>query len=84
MFSFYLMFLYLVNAQPQVNLYYTDWISENDDVFFHHCLRVVVFDQVQADVEHLFYCLSEFPSQSQAIINKKTPNFTFAELSTLR
>jgi hypothetical protein len=36
----YFTFLHLIVAAPQINLYYTDWVYESDNVIQHDCLRI--------------------------------------------
>jgi hypothetical protein len=41
----YFILVHLIVSTPQINLYYTDWVSqsesENDNALQHDCLRVV-------------------------------------------
>jgi len=60
--------LHLILAHPQFNLYYTDWIEKDENVFFHDCLRTVKYEFTES--ESLFYCLSEFSSDFHFVIDK--------------
>ena len=84
MFLFGLILLHLINAHPQLNLFYTDQVYEDENIFLHDCIRVVEFsDQLEfifTESEHLFYCLSESASQFHINIDKDIPNFTFVQL----
>jgi hypothetical protein len=78
----YLMQLYLIVAVPQLNLHYTDWISESDNDFQHNCLRIDFSnDMNMMESEMIFYCLSELPSKFKIENNDLVSNFTFSELS---
>jgi hypothetical protein len=77
----YFIQLQLILAVPQLNLYYTDWISEiesdNDNDLQHDCLRIGFFDSVYVKkLEMISYCLSELPSKFNFL-----SKFTFLELS---
>jgi len=73
----------LVISQSQFNFYYTDWINENDHVFFHDCIRIVHSNELsKTEWQHIFYCLSEFPSKIKLIIDEKLPYLTFIQLKT--
>jgi len=83
MFSVSLILLHLINAHPQLNLYYTDEVYEDENVFYHDCLRMVGmmgFEKEKLDVENFFYCLSESPSQFHINTDKTISKFTFDEL----
>jgi len=78
-----LIFLQLINAHPQFNLYYTDEVYQDENGFYHDCLRVVGMTdsaEKKLDVENLFYCLSESPSQFHINIDKSISKLTFDEL----
>jgi len=88
MFFVSLILLHLINAHPQLNLYYTDEVYEDENVFYHDCLRAVEItdptkkkkDKEISDMENLLYCLSESPSQFYINIDKTISKFTFDEL----
>ena len=46
-YFFYFIFLHLIVATPQFNLYYTDWVSESDNDLQHNCLRIDVNIDIQ-------------------------------------
>jgi len=77
----YFIGLHVILAHPQFNLYYTDWIEKNENVFFHDCLRAMMHDSEES--ESLFYCLGEFPSDFHFIVDKAVQNFTFSQLRKL-
>jgi len=78
MFLFSLIVLHLINAHPQLNLYYTDEVYQDQNEFYHDCLRVV--GMTDFEKENLFYCLSESPSQFHINIDETISKFTFDEL----
>ena len=83
MFLVSLIFLHLINAHPQLNLYYTDEVYQDDNGFYHDCLRVVGmtdYAETKVDMENLFYCLSESSSQFHINIDESISKFTFDEL----
>ena len=92
MILFSLILLHLINAHPQLNLYYTDEVYVDENVFYHDCLRAVEItdptkkkkDKEISDMENLFYCLSESPSQFYINIDKTISKFTFDEQIGLR
>jgi len=75
--------LYIILAHPPFNLYYTDWIEKNENIFFHDCLRVVMYEINKLGSESLFYCLSEFLSDLHFVVDKAVRNFTFFQLRKL-
>jgi hypothetical protein len=80
----YFIQLRLILAVPQLNLYYTDWISESesDNDLQHDCLRIDFFDSVYAKkLEMISYCLSELPSKFKIETVDLLSKFTFLELS---
>ncbi|CAF3392918.1 unnamed protein product [Rotaria sp. Silwood2] len=80
---------YLFNfivATPQINLHYTDWISENEshNILQHDCLRIVAsIDKTNVSREIISYCMNELPSKFYIEKNDMFPKYTFAELSKL-
>ena len=83
MFLISLIFLHLINAHPQFNLYYTDEVYQDENGFYHDCLRVVGMTdsaEKKLDMENFFYCLSESPSQFHINIDKSISKLTFDEL----
>ena len=80
-FFFSLIIIRLINGHLHLNLYYTGWINENEDIFFHDCIRMVFLNAHEPNEwENVFYCLSEFPSQFQLMINNNLPSLTFSKL----
>jgi len=83
MFLISLIFLHLINAHPQFNLYYTDEVYQDDNGFYHDCLRVTGMEDSEKeefDVGSFFYCFSESPSQFHINIDKSISKFTFDQL----
>jgi len=83
MFLISLIFLHLINAHPQFNLYYTDDVYEDENVFYHDCLHVVGMadlETLKLDMEIFFYCLSESPSKFHINIDKTISKFSFDQL----
>jgi hypothetical protein len=91
-YLFYFILLHLINSAPQINLYYTDRINENEsdaDNLRHNCLRVADPDiRVHYERDDYLgvrslasYCMSELPSNFTIQKNDLFPKFTFAELS---
>ena len=78
---FYLILVHFIIAQPQLNLYYTNWVSENENISLHDCLRLAVTNKFTPESENLFYCMSELPSKFFIENDSDFPNFTFATLS---
>ena len=78
MFLFSLIVLHLINAHPQLNLYHIDEVYQDQNGFYHDCLRVV--GMTDFEKENLFYCLSESPSQFHINIDETISKFTFDEL----
>jgi hypothetical protein len=73
-YLFYFILLHLINSAPQINLYYTDRINENEsdaDNLRHNCLRVADPDiRVHYERDDYLgvralasYCMSELPSK---------------------
>jgi hypothetical protein len=84
-YLFYFIHLHLIVAAPQINLYYTDWVSESEsdhNGLQHDCLRVIASIK-EAKVNHqiVSYCMSELPSKFNIENNDFFPKFTFAALS---
>ncbi|CAF1585478.1 unnamed protein product, partial [Rotaria sordida] len=82
---FYFILLHLINATPQINLYYTHWLSERNDNngLQHDCLRVpVAIEESESHYQMILYCMNELSSKFN--IEKKNilfRNFTFDQLS---
>jgi hypothetical protein len=70
----------LIIATPQLNLYYTDGISESDCALQHNCLRIFRNEKREDARQIMSYCTSEFPSKLNIEKNNFFPTFTFAEL----
>ena len=74
----YLIVLSDIAAIPQINLYYTDWVS---DGMQHNCLRVAA--QVKEDLvsrQIISYCMGELPSNFVIEKSDVHPKFTFVQL----
>ncbi|CAF3920967.1 unnamed protein product, partial [Rotaria magnacalcarata] len=70
-------------SSPQINLYYTDWIDENETAVQHNCFRVIDSSEiVRQNHEIISYCMSELPSEFHIGESNDFPKFTFVELST--
>jgi hypothetical protein len=89
-YLFYFILLHLIIAAPQLNLHYTDWVSESesesDNALQHNCLQVAAsVDDYNYDSREYFgtvnYCMSELPSKFKVENNDVFPKLTFAELS---
>jgi hypothetical protein len=80
---FHLKYLfYFIIAKPQINLYYTDEVSESDYALQHNCLRIPLNEEGREDVRQIMsYCMSELPSKFNIEKNEFFSKFTFAELS---
>ncbi len=76
---FYSILIQINIVMPQVNLHYTDWISENVNKLEHDCLRVVPYLKDNDNVHEIIsYCLSsEFNIEDNNVFSK----VTFVELS---
>ncbi|CAF4588473.1 unnamed protein product [Rotaria sp. Silwood2] len=84
LFSFIL--LHLIFATPQINLHYTEWLSENEsnNVLQHDCIRVPAsIDEANIKHEIISYCMNDLPSKFHIENKDIFPKFTFAELSKL-
>jgi hypothetical protein len=85
MFSiFYLILLHLISVTPQINLLYTDGVSESegDNIFQHDCLRLLAsIETASDDYQIISYCMSESSSKFNVEKDNFFPKFTFAELS---
>ncbi|CAF3089752.1 unnamed protein product [Rotaria sp. Silwood2] len=84
-YLFYFILLHFIFATTQVNIYYTDWINENESstVLQHDCLRVSTHlkDGVW-NREIISFCMNDLPSKFHIENNNGIfPKFTFAELS---
>jgi len=78
----YLIQIHLIICIPQLNLYYTDGISESDNVLQHNCLRTVVTEDQEADYREIMsYCMSELSSKFNIENNDFFSKLTFGELS---
>jgi hypothetical protein len=79
---FYFVLLHSITAIPQINIYFTDWVSENNDAIQQDCLRVVTaIDESTINRQIMSYCMSELPTKFSIKKNNLVPNFTFIELS---
>ncbi|CAF3528930.1 unnamed protein product [Rotaria sp. Silwood1] len=84
-YLFNFIFLNLIVATPQINLHYTDWVSEskNHPVLQHDCLHVAAsIDETNVNREIISYCMNDdwllkFHIESNDVF----PKFTFAELA---
>jgi hypothetical protein len=81
-YLFYFILIHFIIATPQLNLYYTDGISESDSALQHNCLRLAVNENPgEIDRQIMSYCMSELPPKFNIQHNDFYPKFTFAELS---
>jgi hypothetical protein len=79
---FYFVLLHLITATPQINLYFTDWVSENNNSIRHDCLRIATsIDESNINRQIMLYCMGESPSEFNVENNNVFSRFTFAELS---
>ena len=81
---FCLFFLHGIVATPQINLYYTDWVSESehDNTLQHNCLHVAAsIKEAHINRQIISYCMSESQSKFNIEKNDFFPKFTFVELS---
>ncbi|CAF2569368.1 unnamed protein product [Rotaria sp. Silwood2] len=80
------MLLHLFVATPQINLYYTDYVTENEsesnNVLKYNCLRLATsIDKASVNREIISYCTNELASKFHIENNDVFPKFTFVELS---
>jgi hypothetical protein len=81
-YLFYFILLHLIIATPQLNLYYTDWVSESDNELQHNCLRAATNEATQqGGLDIISYCMSELPSEFRIEDEDLFSKFTFVELS---
>ena len=82
-YFFYFIFLHLIFATPQINLYYTNWTNESDNNGQQHdCLRIGAdIEQANGTRQIMSYCISELSSKFKIENVNSFPKFTFAELS---
>ena len=86
MFHFeYLLYIFLIHsifAIPQINLYYTDEVSESHNALQHNCLHVPTPERQQELGSRMIpYCMSELSSKFKIEDDDLFPKFTFASLS---
>jgi hypothetical protein len=77
------MLLHFVISSPQINLYFTDWVSnkQSDVLLQHSCLYVAVpIDKENNPQQIISYCMSESAIQWNIQNNDFNQTFTFAEL----
>ncbi|CAF4997127.1 unnamed protein product, partial [Rotaria sp. Silwood1] len=78
-------FLKFILATSQINLYYTDWFSDNEsiNVLQHDCFRVPAYinEDNRINRELLTYCMSESLTKYHIEVNNLFPKFTFDELA---
>ncbi|CAF1466728.1 unnamed protein product [Rotaria sp. Silwood1] len=75
--------LHFIFATPQINLHYTEWISEseNNTLFQLNCLRVPAsIDKANVSREIISYCMNDLSSKFHIENNNIFPKFTFVEL----
>ena len=77
----YLLLLPWIIDAFQINLYYTEWnsINDNDDAFQHDCLRLDDFEK-EGDQQSFLYCLGESSRKFSIETNGPFQKFTFADL----
>ena len=84
---FYFILLHSIAATPQINLYNTDWIgqneSENNSALQYNCLRLALNCHNSRDerCELIVFCMSEIPWKFNVKNNDHFSNFTFTQLS---
>jgi hypothetical protein len=75
----YLILIELIVGTPQLNLYYTDEIDDNE--FQHNCLHIVINEKQELNSRRImFYCMSEFPSKFNIEDNHLSSKLTFDDL----
>ncbi|CAF3046625.1 unnamed protein product, partial [Rotaria sp. Silwood2] len=84
LFSFIL--LRFIFATPQINLHYTDWLSDSgsNTVLHYDCLRIPASNN-ETNINHevISYCMNELSSKFHIENNDIFPKLTFAELAKL-
>ena len=86
MFHFeYLLYIFIIHsifAIPQINLYYTDEVSESHHALQHNCLHALTPERQQEWGSRMIpYCMSELPSKFKIEEDDLFSKFTFAQLS---
>ncbi|CAF0809741.1 unnamed protein product [Adineta steineri] len=81
----YFIFLHLILAVPQINLYYTDSINLHDDDdsgLQHNCLHTITLLE-QSDTNHhiVSYCMNESSSKFNIELNHFSSKYTFDQLA---
>lgn len=72
--------LHCIIATPQINLYVTDSINEDD--IRHDCIRVTAFiNQSHINRQIISYCITQSLSQYNLKQTDQFPQFTFDQLS---
>ena len=73
--------LHYILGQPQVNLYYTDFVNQNIDIFDHDCLRLFSINLVNSgNIQMMSFCLSENLSVFDVDDDKEMSKYTFSQL----
>jgi hypothetical protein len=79
-----ILFLHLINGQLQINLYLTNWTSndENNNDLQHDCVYAVAPIETAGSFGQIIsYCMSEWPSKWKIEENNIDKKLTFADLS---
>ncbi|CAF4495349.1 unnamed protein product, partial [Rotaria sp. Silwood2] len=83
-YLFSLVLLHSIFGSPQINLHYTDWVSESEsnNALQHDYLRVTIsIDKAHLSREIISYCMNELLAKVQIENKDIFPKFTFCELS---
>ena len=71
----------MITATPQLNMHYTNWVSENGKPLQHDCLRVgSSIDELGYQWQAISYCMNEMSPTFSIPNTDFSPNFTFLEL----
>ncbi|CAF4150537.1 unnamed protein product, partial [Adineta steineri] len=81
-YLFYFILIHLITGAPQINLYYTDELSEINNGIQHDCIRTSAsLEEADITRQIMTYCMGESSAKFNAATDKNFPNFTFAQLS---
>jgi len=76
----YLTFLYSINAEFQVNMYYTDDSNQIQNLTQNNCLRLFFITQSDKILRKFSFCLSDLPSTLKIEPSNSIETFTFQQL----
>ncbi|CAF1130271.1 unnamed protein product [Adineta steineri] len=81
-YLFYFILIHSIIGAPQINLYYTDEVSEINNGIQHDCIRTSAsLEEADITRQIMTYCMGESSAKFNAATDKNFPNFTFAQLS---